>query len=129
MLLTAVAGLAQPLFNRGKLVANLKVAKAQQQEALLAFQKQLLTAGVEVNNALVQWQTARKGLAIQRQRIEHLQNAARGAQLLMQHGNSTYLEVLTAQQALLQAELAEVSGRYNEIAGVITLYHALGGGC
>lgn len=128
VLLTAVAGLAQPLFNRGKLVANLKVAKAQQQEALLAFQKQLLTAGVEVNNALVQWQTARKGLAIQRQRIEHLQNAARGAQLLMQHGNSTYLEVLTAQQALLQAELAEVSGLYNEIAGVITLYHALGGG-
>lgn len=54
VLLTAVAGLAQPLFNRGKLVANLKVAKAQQQEALLAFQKQLLTAGVEVNNALVQ---------------------------------------------------------------------------
>lgn len=46
----------------------------------------------------------------------------------MQHGNSTYLEVLTAQQALLQAELAEVSGRHNEIAGVITLYHALGGG-
>lgn len=128
VLLTAVSGLAQPLFNRGKLVANLKVAKAQQQEALLAFQKQLLTAGAEVNNALVQWQTARKGLAIQRQRIERLQNADRGAQLLMQHGNSTYLEVLTAQQALLQAELAEVSGRYNEIAGVITLYHALGGG-
>ncbi|KQM08680.1 MAG: multidrug transporter [Candidatus [Bacteroides] periocalifornicus] len=128
VLLTAVSGLAQPLFNRGKLVANLKVAKAQQQEALLAFQKQLLTAGAEVNNALVQWQTARKGLAIQRQRIERLQNADRGAQLLMQHGNSTYLEVLTAQQALLQAELAEVSGRYNEIAGVIILYHALGGG-
>lgn len=106
----------------------MKIAKAQQEEAVLAFRQKLLDAGSEVNNALVQWQTARKCQEIDKQRIKSLESTVRSTQLLMRHGNTNYLEVLTAQQTLLQAKLTEVSDKYDEIQGVINLYHALGGG-
>lgn len=127
-LFTAVGSLVQPLFNRGQNVANLKVAKAQQQEALLTFRQSLLDAGTEVNNALLQWQTARQRLVIDRQQIASLQSAVRSSELLMLHSSQNYLEVLTARQTLLDAELSAVSDRFDEIQGVINLYHALGGG-
>jgi len=127
-LLSAVGSLTQPIFNRGKNIAQLKIAKAQQEEALLAFQQKLLNAGADVNNALIQWQTAQKSLEIDKQQIEALESAVRSTELLMRHGNTNYLEVLTAQQALLQARLTEASDKYNEIQGVINLYHSLGGG-
>ena len=111
-LATAVASLTQPLFNRGANIAQLRIAKAQQEEARLSFEQTLLNAGSEVNNALV----------------ASLENAARSTQLLMKHGNTTYLEVLTAQQTLLNAQLSQVANRFTEIQGVITLYQALGGG-
>lgn len=127
-LLNAVGGLVQPLFNKGRNVANLKIAKAQQQEALITFKQKLLDAGAEVNNALTQWQMAQKSLELDSQKVEALKTAVRSTQLLMEHGNTNYLEVLTAQQTLLQAQLAEVSDQYNQIEGIISLYHALGGG-
>lgn len=127
-LLNAVGSLTQPVFNRGKNVAQLKIAKAQQEEAVLAFQQKILNAGADVNDALTQWQTAQKCLQIDKQQIELLESAVRSTQLLMRHGNTNYLEVLTAQQTLLQARLTEVSDKYNEIQGVISLYHSLGGG-
>ena len=127
-LLQAVGSLTQPLFNKGKNIANLRIAKAQQEEALLAFQQSLLDAGAEVNNALTQWQTARQSLTLDEEKIEQLETALRSTRLLMQHGNTNYLEVLTAQQTLLDARLTKVSDRYEEIQGVINLYHALGGG-
>lgn len=127
-LLNAVGSLTQPLFNRGTNIANLKIAKAQQEEAVLAFSQKLLDAGAEVNNALTQWQTARKTMELDRQRTASLESAVRSTQKLMRHGTTNYLEVLTAQQTLLQAQLAEVSDKYDEIQGVINLYHALGGG-
>lgn len=126
-LLSAVGSLVQPLFNRGRNIANLKIAKAQQQ-AQITFAQKLLDAGAEVNNALTEWQTARKNAELNRRKVETLETAVRSTQLLMEHGNTNYLEVLTAQQTLLQAQLAEVSDRYEEIQGVISLYHALGGG-
>ena len=118
-LLQAVGSLVQPLFQREQLMANLKISKAQQEEALLQFQQTLLDAGAEVNNALSQWQTARQ---------EHLKDALRDTELLMEHGTTKDLEVLTARQSLLAARLSLVSDRNAEIKSVITLYHALGGG-
>ena len=93
-LLQAVGSLTQPLFNKGKNIANLRIAKAQQEEALLAFQQSLLDAGAEVNNALTQWQTARQSLTLDEEKIEQLETALRSTRLLMQHGNTNYLEVL-----------------------------------
>lgn len=127
-LLSAVGSLVQPLFNRGKNIANLKIAKAQQEEALLTFQQSLLDAGAEVNDALVQWQTARKRIQLDEQQCTSLQSALRSSELLMQYSSQNYLEVITARQALLQAELNTVTDRFDEIQGVINLYHALGGG-
>lgn len=127
-LLQAIGSLTQPLFNKGANIAQLKIAKAQQEEASLAFQQSLLNAGSEVNNALTQWQTARGRIQLADQQITALQKAVKSTRLLMQHGNTTYLEVLTAQQGLLQAELSQVADRFDEIQGVINLYHALGGG-
>lgn len=128
LLLQAVGSLVQPLFNKGANTARLKIAKAQQEEALLTFQQSLLNAGAEVNNALVRWQTARDRILLGEQQVSALQEAVRSTSLLMQHGTVTYLEVLTAQQSLLQAELTQASDRFDEIQGVIDLYHALGGG-
>lgn len=127
-LLSAVGSLVQPLFNRGRNIANLKIAKAQQEEAMIAFRQKLLDAGAEVNNALTQWQTAQESLELDNRKVKALKTAVRSTQLMMEHGNTNYLEVLTAQQTLLQAQLTEISDKYDEIEGVISLYHALGGG-
>ena len=127
-LFSAVGALVQPLFNRGQNIANLKVAKARQEEALLTFRQTLLNAGTEVNDALLQWQVARRRLDLDRQQIISLQSAVRSSELLMRHSSQNYLEVLTARQTLLDAELLAVSDRFEEIQGVINLYHALGGG-
>ena len=127
-LFSAVGALVQPLFNRGQNIANLKVAKARQEEALLTFRQTLLNAGTEVNDALLQWQVARRRLDLDRQQIISLQSAVRSSELLMRHSSQTYLEVLSARHTLLDAELSAVSDRFEEIQGVINLYHALGGG-
>lgn len=127
-LASAVASLTQPIFNRGLNNAQLRIARAQQEEARLSFELALLNAGVEVNEALVQYQTARDKSTYYEKQVASLETAARSTQLLMQHGNTTYLEVLTAQQTLLNARLTQVANRVTEIQGVITLYHALGGG-
>lgn len=125
---TAVGSLTQPLFNRGANIAQLKIAKAQQEEAKLSFQQALLNAGSEVNEALVQYQTAQEKSAYYDKQIKSLNKALESTSLLMQHGNTTYLEVLTAQQTLLNAQLSQVANRFTEIQGVINLYQALGGG-
>lgn len=127
-LLSAVGSLVQPLFNRGKNIANLKIAKAQQEEALLTFQQSVLNAGAEVNDALVQWQAARKRILLDEQQVVSLRSALRSSELLMLHSSQNYLEVLAARQSLLQAELDTATDRFDEIQGVINLYHALGGG-
>ena len=128
-LANAIGSLTQPLFNKGRTVANLEIAKAQQEEAKVSFQQKLLQAGAEVNNALSQWQSAQKRLDIDSKQVDALRDAVRSTRLLLQHSNSaSYLEVLTAQQTLLQSELTEVQDKFNKIQGVINLYHALGGG-
>ncbi|MDO4165421.1 MAG: TolC family protein [Bacteroides sp.] len=128
LLLSAAGSLVQPIFNRGQNIAQLKIAKAQQEEAKLAFQQTLLNAGSEVNNALTQVQVARGKRELRSSQIASLENTVRSTKLLMKHGTTTYLEVLTAQQSLLSAQLTQVADRFSEIQGIINLYQALGGG-
>ena len=123
-----VASLAQPIFDRHANKARLQIAKAQHEQAAYNFRQTLLNAGVEVNNALTMWQAARKRVEINKKQILNLQAAVWNTQLLMKHGNTNYLEVLTAQKNLLNAELSEASDRLDEIQSVVNLYHALGGG-
>ena len=127
-LLNAIGSLTQPLFNRGANIANLKIAKARQEEATLQFRQSLLDAGKEVNNALTAWQTAKSQIEIDDNRVETLREAVRKTELLMRYSDTTYLEVLTAQQSLLDAEMSAVQSRFDRIQGIIALYHALSGG-
>lgn len=123
-----IASLAQPIFARGTNKARLKAAQAQLEAAAWEFRQSILDAGVEVNNALTMWQTAQKRVELDKKQILNLQASVWNTQLLMKHGNANYLEVLTAQKNLLNAELSEVSDRFDEIKGIINLYQALGGG-
>ena len=128
LLLTAIGSLSQPIFNNGKNVEQLKIAKAQQDEAMLAYKQKILDAGADVNNALTQWQSAQKKYELDTEQVKSLQSAVRSTSLLMQHGTVNYLEVITAKQTLLQAQISLITDRYDEISGVINLFHALGGG-
>ena len=123
-----LAGLVQPVFGRGVNKARLETAKAQYEQAAYTFRQSLLDAGVEANNALTLWQTAQKRVELGKKQILNLQAAIWNTQLLMKHGNADYLEVLTAQKNLLQAELTEAADRYDEIISAVNLYQALGGG-
>lgn len=127
-LLNAVGQLMQPIFNRGQLRAGYKIADADREIALLRFNQSLIDAGTEVNNALTDISAARERLVFVKEQTELLTDAVAKTELLMRHSPTNYLEVLTAQQALLGAQQSEVQCRYDEIAGIVSLYHALGGG-
>ena len=127
-LASAVGSLTQPLFNKGQIMAQYRIAKAQQEEASLSFQQALLNAGSEVNDALVACQTSRAKTLLFEKQIQSLEKALESTSLLMEHGTTTYLEVLTARQSLLSAQLSQTANRFTEIQSVINLYQALGGG-
>lgn len=124
----ALASLAQPIFNNGKLIANLKVSKAEEEIARMNYQQTILEAGQEVSNALCLYETVDKKLIEDRGRVEQLEKAVIYTKALFQSAEATYLEILTAQQNLLSAELTEVSDNFQRIQAVINLYSALGGG-
>ncbi len=128
LLASAVGSLTQPLFNKGQNIAQYKIAKAKQEEARLNFQQTVLNAGVEVNTALTSYQTAKEKSEEYGKQVESLERAVESTALLMEHGNTTYLEVLTARQTLLNAQLTQVSNRFAEMQSVVTIYQALGGG-
>ena len=127
-LLNVIGSLTQPLFNRGVNIANLNIAKSRQEEAKLLFRQALLNAGKEVNDALTVWQTAKSQIEIGERRVSVLNDAVQKTELLMCHSGATYLEVLTAQQSLLEAETLQSQAYFERIQSIIKLYHALGGG-
>lgn len=129
VLASAMASLTMPLFANGQLTANLKIKTANQEAACLAFEKQLLTAGQEVSDALSAYQTANEREELAQQQVEQLQVAVESTNALFTHGNSTsYIETLTAQQTLLSAQLSLISNRFDKVQAVVSLYQALGGG-
>ena len=128
LILNAVASLAQPIFNNGKLIANLKVSKAEEKIAQMNYQQTILEAGKEVSDALFLYDTQNKKLVEDRGQVEQLDKAVTYTKALFQSGDATYLEILTAQQNLLSAQLSEVSDNFQRMQAVINLYSALGGG-
>ena len=126
-LLNVIGSITQPLFNRGVNIANLNIAKSRQEEAKLLFRQALLNAGKEVNDALTVWQTAKSQIEIGERRVSVLNDAVRKTELLMCHSGATYLEVLTTQQSLLEAETLQSQAYFERIQSIIKLYHALGG--
>ena len=128
LLASAVASLTQPLFQNGANIAKLRIAKAQQEEAKIQFQTTLLNAGNEVSNALDQYQACTDKVAARNMQVNSSKNAADYTKELFNLGTSTYLEVLSAEQSYLSAQLSEVSDTFSRMQAVISLYQALGGG-
>lgn len=124
----AIVSLTQPIFNRGALIANLKITKAQQEQARLNFQQTLLNAGAEVSNALYAYQTVGEKSQQRDMQVKALEDAVEATVGLMSVGETTYLDVITAQQSLLSAQLTQVQDDYDYLQSVINLYQALGGG-
>jgi len=121
-------GLTQPIFNRGALIANLKVTKLQYEQAYNTWQNAILSAGNEVSNALVNYNVYDENSKLESQRVEVLSKNVEDTRALYKSSGSSYLEVLTAQTQLLSAQLSKVTDDYNKMVNVITLYTALGGG-
>ena len=129
VLINAVAQLAQPIFNKGQLRANLRVSKAEEEIAKLNYRQTILNAGQEVNDALFAIETS--GIMLEKHEAQcvDLERTVKTADLLYRKSQSgSYLELLTAQQSLLNAQLSVVSDKYNQLAYTVTLYQALGGG-
>ena len=127
-LLSAVGSLVQPIFMNGQLVAGLKVAKAQQEQAYNTWQNAVLSAGSEVSNALVLYNSSDEKSKLEQKQIESLTKNVEYTKDLFSMGNSTYLEVISAQQSLHNAELAKVQDDFYKMQAVVNLYYALGGG-
>ena len=127
-LLSAVASLVQPIFQNGQLIAGLKVAKAEQEQAYNTWQQAVLSAGSEVSNALVLYNSSDEKSKLEQKQIESLTKNVEYTKDLFSMGGSTYLEVITAQQSLLNAELAKVQDDFYKMQAVVNLYYALGGG-
>ena len=120
--------LTQPIFNRGALTANLKVSKLQYEQAFNNWQNAILKAGNEVSNALVNYNGYDDNSKIEAERIEVLTKNVEDTKALYQSSGSSYLEVLTAQQQLLSAQLNKATDDFNKMQSVVSLYTALGGG-
>ena len=127
-LLSAVGSLTQPIFAHGQLVAGLKVAKAKQEQAYNTWQNAVLSAGSEVSNALVLYNSSDEKSKLEAKQVESLQKNVEYNKMLFNDGSATYLEVITAQQSLLNAELSKVADDFYKMQAVVNLYYALGGG-
>lgn len=127
-LANVVGGLTAPLFNKKMNATRLKVAKSQQEEALLNLRGTLLAAGQEVNNALGLYDSSVQKIALRQQQLTSLEKAVEYTRELLSYGAATYTEVLNAQQSLLAAQLNEVNDHFQQFNAVVSLYRALGGG-
>jgi NodT family efflux transporter outer membrane factor (OMF) lipoprotein len=129
MLWSAVGSLVQPIFQHGQIVAGLKVAQLKYEQAYNTWQNAVLKAGNEVSNALVTYNSSAEKGVLDGKRVAVLrQNVEDTKKLMESSSNTTYLEVISAQSNLLNAEISEVTDQFNKMQAVVNLYQALGGG-
>lgn len=127
-LLSAVGSLTQPIFAHGQIVAGLKTAKSKQEQAFNTWQNAVLSAGSEVSNALVLYNSSDEKSKLEEKQVASLKKNVEYNKMLFNDGSATYLEVITAQQSLLNAELSKVADDFYKMQAVVNLYYALGGG-
>lgn len=128
ILLSAVGSLTQPIFMKGQLRAGLRVAEDQYKQALNTWQSSVLSAGSEVSNALVLYNASDAKSKLEQKRIAVLKKNVEDTRNLMASAGATYLEVITAQSNLLNAQLNQVQDDFSKMQAVVNLYYALGGG-
>jgi HAE1 family hydrophobic/amphiphilic exporter-1 len=124
-----VGGLTEPIFNQRQNKTRLHVAQAQQREAFWTYEKTLLTAGAEVSNSFLVYQTALDKQRTRAGEIKSLEQAVDFTKELLKYSSATnYTDVLTSEQSLLSAQLNSVNDRLQQLQAVVDLYKALGGG-
>ena len=128
LLLSAIGSLTQPIFARGQLIANKKIAQLAEKDLQQKYVQTVINAGNQVNEALADCTAAREKNTYFHRQVEVLHEAYKGTHELMDNGKASYLEVLTAQESLLNAQLSEAMNMYDAAEAVIALYIALGGG-
>jgi outer membrane protein TolC len=128
ILLSAVGSLTQPIFQHGQIVAGLKVAKMKYEQSYNSWQNSILSAGSEVSNALVLYNSSDEKSKLEEKQIAVLKKNVEDTKLLLSSAGSTYLEVITAEQSLLNAELSKIADDFYKMQAVVNLYYALGGG-
>lgn len=129
ILANLLGSLAQPIFANGRLKAQLKISKLAYDNARLQFEQTLLNAGQEVSNALSTYHAAQIQQESRQKQVETLTQTLENTKQLFQYSSSTsYLETLTAQQSLIQAQLNLISDKFDKVQAAISLYQALGGG-
>ena len=123
-----VGSLTQPIFARGQINANYKTAQLTEENMKKKYVQTVIDAGNQVNEAIADCQAAREMHDYYHRQVEVLHEAYLGTHELMDNGKAAYLEVLTAQESLLSAQLNEATNMYNGAQSIISLYIALGGG-
>lgn len=127
ILFNMVGNLLQPIFNAGANITQVKVSKSQLEENQMAYANALLKAGTEVNDAVASIKSFRSQVEDYENRVDAMQRALKATQLKMKYGRGTYLEVLTAQNNLLDAQMDDIENTANIMISVVDLFHALGG--
>ena len=124
----AIASLAQPLFNQGRIRGNYKIAQKRQEQAREEFIGTVLKAGSEVNSLVAECESAAQKADMYSRQISVLQKTFDGTHELMKAGKANYIEVIIAQEAYLKAQLTDVANTFSGDQALINLYIALGGG-
>ena len=122
------APLTQPIFNAGRLRAGVKLAEAQQQQALLTYQQTIQQAFRQVSDALVSYTKYREFREHQQSLTAAAQGAANLSEIRYRGGAASYLEVLTNETNYFAAELNSARALLNERLSLVQIYNALGGG-
>lgn len=121
--------LTAPLFSRGQNIAQLKAAKAQQEQALNNFENTVMSAAADVSDALVKIAKSGEKKVLVDMQVEQLEKSVEYTnELFILNHQTSYLEVLTARSSLLQAQLASLSCWHDHTSALISLYQAVGGG-
>jgi len=122
------AQVSQPIFTGGALTGNLRFAKSEHEQALIAYKQAIQQAFGDVSDALIGYQKLHEVRVLQEQTVADLQESVRLSILRYQGGTTTYLEVLDGQRSLFSAELVLAQARGTEYQSLVQLYRALGGG-
>uniref|UniRef100_UPI00265B2984 TolC family protein n=1 Tax=uncultured Duncaniella sp. TaxID=2768039 RepID=UPI00265B2984 len=127
-IISALGSLTQPIFQRGKLISNLRISKDEEQIALLNYKQTLLNAGQEVNDALYAIESHGNNYSYHTSQCDALTRTVKSNELLFRTNNATYLELLSSRQDLLNSRLNLIADKVSQLQSVVSLYMALGGG-
>lgn len=123
-----IGGLTQPLINGRQIRTQHQVSQANQEIAFLNYKKAMLNASKEVSDALYTYQAMDEKIGLKTKEVEAYSLAAEYSEELQNNGMANYLEVLTAKENTLAAQLNLINTQFSKLNAIVQLYKAVGGG-